>query len=84
MSSLTEMMLTLGLGFIGLATLAIILAKNSNTTGVIQAGASGFGNILDVAISPITGATVAPNLAYPGGQGTGVVYGGFTPMGIAA
>jgi hypothetical protein len=78
MSQITEMMLTLGLGFIGLASLAIIISKNANTTGVIQASASGFGNILDVAISPVTGNTVAPNLAYPGGSGIGSITGGIT------
>ena len=62
-----------------LASLAVIVSKNSNTAGVIQAGASGFGNVLDVAISPVTGATTPPNLSYPGGMGTGNVYGGFSP-----
>jgi lipoprotein signal peptidase len=84
MSNLTEMLLTIGMGVIGVAFLALIVSKNSNTAGVIQASASGFGNTLDVAISPVTGATVAPNLAYPGGSGIGSITGGFSGMGLTA
>jgi PRD1 phage membrane DNA delivery len=65
MGNITEMLVTIGAGIIGVAMLALIVSKNSNTAGVIQASASGFGNALDVAISPVTGATTAPNLAYP-------------------
>lgn len=79
MNALTEMLLTIAMGIIGVAFLAVIVARNSNTAGVIQASASGFGNALDVAISPITGSVTAPNLAYPGGGGIGSVLGGFTP-----
>ena len=79
MSTAVEAAVTIALGFMALAGLAVLLSKNATTASVIQAGASGFGNVLDVAISPVTGATTAPNLAYPGGQGTGIVYGGFTP-----
>jgi hypothetical protein len=49
---------------IGLAIVAVLVSRQSNTTGVIQAGASGLGTILGAAISPITGANI-------GGQGTG-------------
>lgn len=79
MSSFMEMIVTLGLGFMVLAGFAVLVSKNANSAAVIQAGASGFGNVLDVAISPVTGATTRPNLAYPGGSGIGIQYGGFTP-----
>jgi hypothetical protein len=78
-SQITEMLLTIAMGIIGVAILSVIVAKNSNTAGVIQAAASGFGNSLDVAISPVTGATTPPNLAYPGSSGIGSVMGGFSP-----
>lgn len=65
MNNITEMLLTIGTGILGVAMLALIVSKNSNTAGVIQASASGFGNALGVAISPVTGATTAPNLSYP-------------------
>lgn len=84
MDRITEMLVTILMGIIGVATLAIIISKNSNTAAVIQASASGFGNALDVAISPVTGNTVAPNLAYPGSSGIGAINGGFTPFGGSA
>jgi PRD1 phage membrane DNA delivery len=49
---------------IGLAIIAVLVSKQSNTTGVIQAGASGLGTILGAAVSPVTGSNV-------GGAGTG-------------
>jgi len=79
MGQITEMLLTIAMGVIGVAILAILISKNSNTAGVIQASASGFGNVLDVAISPVTGATTPPNLAYPGSSGIGSISGGFSP-----
>jgi hypothetical protein len=82
MSTFVEAAVTIALGFMALAGLAVLLSKNATTATVIQAGASGFGNVLDVAISPVTGATTAPNLAYPGGGGIGSIYGGFTPNSI--
>ncbi len=44
------------IAIIGVATLAVVLSKNSNTTGVISAGAQGFSQALSTALSPITGA----------------------------
>lgn len=77
MSQLTEMFVTIGAGFVLVAVIALLVSKNSNTAAVIQSTASGYGNILDVAISPVTGATTAPNLSYPTSAGIGV--GGFSP-----
>jgi hypothetical protein len=76
MSSITEMFATLAAGFVLVAVIALLVSKNSNTAGVIQASASGYGNILDVAISPVTGKAVSPNLSYPGSNGIGM--GGFS------
>jgi len=49
---------------IGLAIIAVLVSKSSNTTGVIQSGASGLGTIIGAAVSPVTGTNV-------GGGGTG-------------
>lgn len=68
-NELTESITTILLAIVGVAFLAVLVSKNANTTGVIQATASGFGNSLDTAISPVTGATTAPNLSYPGSSG---------------
>lgn len=65
MSQITESIVTVLTLIAGIALAAVLVSRNANTTGIIQAGASGFGNALDVAMSPVTGATVTPNLSYP-------------------
>lgn len=41
-------------GLLGVASLAILVSKNANTTGVITSSFTGFGNVLATAISPVT------------------------------
>lgn len=65
MNALTEGIITIVLAVVGIAALSIILSNKSNTTGVIQASASGLGNALGVAESPVTGADITYSLAYP-------------------
>lgn len=50
---------------VGLGMVSVLVSRNANTAGVIQAGASGFGNALGVAMSPVTGANIGFSLAYP-------------------
>lgn len=48
---------TLGLifgGLLGVASLALIVSRNSNTTGVVTSTFSGFQNALATALSPVT------------------------------
>lgn len=73
MNALVEAVVTIASAIIGLAIIAVLVSRNANTAGVIQAGASGFNNALAVAEAPVTGAHVTPVLAYPS---TG--YGGFS------
>lgn len=40
---------------IGVAILATLVSRNSNTAGVIGAGAKGFSDVLGTALSPVTG-----------------------------
>lgn len=40
---------------IGLAILSVIVSKNANTTGVIQASAGGLAQDIQAATSPVTG-----------------------------
>ena len=47
----------IGLAIVGVATLAVIVSKNSNTSGVLSAGGSAFSSALGTALSPITGNT---------------------------
>ena len=66
MNGMTEAAVTIGTAIIGVAILAILVSKNANTAGVVQSLASGFGNALAVAQSPVTGASITPDLSYPG------------------
>lgn len=75
-SSLMNSVVTIALGILGVATLSVILSKNSNTTAVIGAGGQAFSGGLATALSPITGqggsafgsgfgvSTLAPSLSY--------------------
>lgn len=66
MSHFWEMMLTVLTASAVVAIVALIVSRQSNTSGVVQSLASGWGNILSVAISPVTGKAATPNLSYPG------------------
>lgn len=74
MNQLVEATITIVLAVIGLAMVSVLVSKNAQTGNVIQSGASGIGNLIAVAQSPVTGESVAINLSYPGGG-----FGGFTP-----
>lgn len=65
MNSLTEGIITIALMIGGIALASVLVSRNANTTGVIQAAGSAFGNDIAVAQSPVSGANFAINLAYP-------------------
>lgn len=46
---------------IGVAILSVIVSRNSNTAGVLSAGASAFSGVLGTALSPINGSSGAMN-----------------------
>ena len=71
MNTLTEMVVTIAMGIVGVAMLALIVSKKSQTPQVIQASGSAFSNALAVAESPVTGATYHIDLSYPGQDFTG-------------
>lgn len=58
MNQLTETAASIGLAIVGVAILALIISRKSNTAGVIGAIGASFSNALGVAISPVTGAPV--------------------------
>jgi hypothetical protein len=68
MGKLGEQIAVIALAIIGVATLAVILSKNSNTTNVITASAQGFSRALATALSPITGGTGSGSLSGFGGS----------------
>jgi hypothetical protein len=71
MSNTTESIVTIATAIVGVALLALLISRKSNTAGVIQAAGTAFSSALGVAVSPVTGANVAPNLSYPGTYGFG-------------
>ena len=65
MNSIVEGAITIALMIGGIALASVLVSRKANTTGVIQAAGSAFGNDLAVAQSPVSGAAVSPNLSYP-------------------
>lgn len=53
--SLITAVVTVLMAIVGVAIIAVLVSKNANTTGVIQAGSSGFSQSLATALSPVTG-----------------------------
>jgi hypothetical protein len=51
---------------------SVLVSRNAQTAGVIQASASGFGNDLLAATAPVTGASLGGSLAYPGSNYNGL------------
>jgi len=65
LTDLAKELATVLLGIIGVAVVAVLVSKNSQTPAVLQSAGSAFSNALDVAVSPVTGNTSPPNLSYP-------------------
>lgn len=74
-NSVIESISTIALAVIGLAIISVLVSKNANTTGVIQAGASGLANNIGVAESPVTGAQMQFSLGYPSSTNLGAGFG---------
>lgn len=55
MNNLTEMVLTIAVAIIGLATVAVLVGRQARTSEVIGAASQGFIGSLATAISPVTG-----------------------------
>lgn len=64
---------TVALAITGVAILAVLVSRNSQTPQVIQAAGSAYSNALGVAISPVTGRSYQLDLSYPSSG-----YGGFS------
>jgi PRD1 phage membrane DNA delivery len=56
---LIEGVVTLGSLIVFVAILAVLVSKNANTSGVIDASASGFAGALKAAEAPVSGASGA-------------------------
>lgn len=55
MSGATEQVVTVAVAIVGVAILAVIVSKQSNTAQVISAAGSAFSGGLATALGPITG-----------------------------
>lgn len=54
---LIESITTIAVAIIGIAIIAVLVSKSANTSGVIQAAGSAFGNDIQAAVSPVSGGT---------------------------
>jgi hypothetical protein len=48
---------TVATAIVGLAIIAVLVSKNANTAGVVQAGGSSFAQAIQAAVSPVTGSS---------------------------
>ena len=63
-SELISGLVTVLTAIVGVAILAVIVSKQANTAGVLQAGGSSFAAALGAAVSPVTGG----GLGFTGGS----------------
>jgi len=42
-------------GIIGLATIAVLVSRNAQTSNVISAGGNAFANLINAAVAPVSG-----------------------------
>ena len=54
---LISSVVTVMTGIVSLAVIAVLVSKQANTAGVVQAGGSAFAADIAAAVSPITGGT---------------------------
>lgn len=65
MNPILEAVTTVLIAIVGVAIIALIISPKARTSQVIQATASGFGNSLAVAMTPVTGEKVDIDTSYP-------------------
>lgn len=55
MNNITESIVTVATAIVGVAILAVLVSRNSNTSGVIASAGKAFSGALGTAVSPVTG-----------------------------
>lgn len=63
MSNAGEPIVTVAVAIIGVATLAVIVGRYSNTANVITATGKAFASVLQIAVSPVTGGAGGSSMA---------------------
>lgn len=67
MSELTKSLTAIATAIIGLAILSVIVSKQANTSGVIQAASAGLATDIQAAVSPVTGGSSSNSTSSFGG-----------------
>jgi hypothetical protein len=57
MNDIWSGIITIAVAIIGVATLSVLVSKQSNTANVLQAAGESFSGALSTAVSPVTGAS---------------------------
>ena len=70
MDKIGENIATIAVAIIGVATLAVLVSRNANTSGVIREAGRAFSGALSVAVSPVSGGGAA---SLAGGIGGGLL-----------
>lgn len=58
MDQLTSAIVTIAVAIVGVATLAVLVSKNANTSAVISSAGTAFSGALSAATGPVTGASI--------------------------
>jgi hypothetical protein len=64
MNGASEQVVTVAVAIVGVAILAVLVSKNSNTAQVIKSAGDAFTGALSVAVSPITGRGVGMAVSF--------------------
>lgn len=64
---LVTSVITVLTAIIGVAIIAVLVSRNANTAGVLQAGAGAFSQSLGTALSPVTGSAFGGGFGFTGG-----------------
>lgn len=62
MSDFWQGMVAIATAIVGLAVLAVLVSRNSNTAGVVSSLASGLSQDIGAAVSPVTGGGFGTNI----------------------
>lgn len=63
MDGIATPIVTVAMGIVGVAILAVLVSQKSNTTGVLSAFGNAFSNMLSAATAPVTGSATAPSVS---------------------
>lgn len=62
MHNISEPIVTVLVGLVGLAMVAVLVSNKANTSNVIGSIGGAFSNAVSAAVSPVTGNSAAPNV----------------------